>query len=63
MAYLLWFFLGLLGVHRFYLGHIGVGILYFFTFGGFGLGWIIDALIMPQLVHKANNPHQIIIIQ
>tara|TARA_B110000438_G_scaffold303292_1_gene364128 strand:+ start:357 stop:719 length:363 start_codon:yes stop_codon:yes gene_type:complete len=63
VAYLLWFFLGLIGGHRFYLGHVGLGILYFFTFGGFGIGWIIDALIMPQLVRQANNPNQIIIIR
>ena len=63
VAYLLWFFVGILGVHRFYLGHVGIGILYLFTFGGLGIGWIIDALIMPQLVHQANNPNQIIIIR
>ena len=63
VAYLLWFFVGILGVHRFYLGHVGIGILYLFTFGGLGFGWIIDAIIMPQLVHQANNPNQIIIIR
>jgi len=63
VAYLLWFFLGMIGAHRFYLGHAGMGILYLFTFGGFGIGWIIDAIIMPQLVYQANNPNQIIIIR
>jgi TM2 domain-containing membrane protein YozV len=63
VAYLMWFFLGLIGGHRFYLGHVGMGILYLFTFGGFGIGWVIDALIMPQLVHQANNPNQVIIIR
>ena len=63
VSYLLWFFLGLLGGHRFYLGHVGLGIVYLFTFGGFGIGWIIDAIIMPQLVHQANNPNQVIIIR
>ena len=63
VAYLLWFFLGLMGAHRFYLGHAGMGILYLFTFGVFGIGWIIDAIIIPQLVYQANNPNQIIIIR
>ena len=35
-------FLGWLGVHKFYVGKIGMGILYLFTFGLFGFGWIID---------------------
>ncbi len=39
---LLWFFLGYLGVHYFYVGRIGKGILYLLTFGLFGLGWFFD---------------------
>ncbi len=63
VAYLLWFFVGWLGVHRFYLGHNGMGVLYLLTFAGFGIGWVIDALIMPQLVQQANNPPQVIIMR
>lgn len=33
---------GLLGIHQFYVGNIGKGILYFFTAGLFMIGWIID---------------------
>lgn len=45
-AYILWFFLGYLGVHKFYLGKTGMGILYLFTGGIFGIGWFIDLFVM-----------------
>lgn len=35
---------GWLGVHRFYVGKIGTGILYALTFGLFGIGWIYDTV-------------------
>lgn len=38
----LWFFLGLVGGHKFYEGKIGSGLLYMFTAGGFVIGWFID---------------------
>ena len=34
--------LGFLGVHNYYVGKIGKGILYSFTCGLFGVGWIMD---------------------
>lgn len=37
-------FLGWLGAHKFYEGKTGMGILYLFTFGLFGFGWVIDAI-------------------
>ena len=45
VAFLLCFFLGALGVHRFYAGKVGTGILQIVTFGGFGI-WILIDLIM-----------------
>lgn len=37
-------FLGYLGVHRFYVGKTGSGIVWLFTMGLFGIGWIYDII-------------------
>ncbi len=42
---LLCFFLGVIGVHRFYNGKIGTGILMILTLGGFGI-WVTIDIIM-----------------
>ncbi|MDE5841941.1 MAG: TM2 domain-containing protein [Malacoplasma sp.] len=39
---LLSFFLGYLGIHRFYAGKIGTGIVWLFTGGCLGIGWLVD---------------------
>ena len=38
-------FLGPLGVHKFMQKKTGMGFLYLFTFGLFGIGWIVDIVI------------------
>ena len=43
-ALLLCIFLGGLGAHHFYVGKVGMGILYIFTCAIFGIGWIIDII-------------------
>ena len=50
---------GLLSVHRFYLGKIGSGILWFITVQWFGIGWIIDLLLISGMVDNYNNKKQI----
>lgn len=44
VALLLCIFLGYLGVHQFYVGKVGLGLVYLFTFGLFGIGWMIDII-------------------
>jgi hypothetical protein len=46
VALLLCIFLGGVGAHRFYVGKIGTGIIYLFTGGLFGIGWIVDIILI-----------------
>ena len=56
-AYLLWFFLGIFGAHKFYLEKTGMGILYLFTGGLLGIGWIIDLFTLGNQVDLYNASH------
>ncbi len=43
---LLSIFVGSLGIDRFYLGYVGLGILKLLTLGGFGIWWLIDLILI-----------------
>ena len=46
VSLLLCFFLGYLGIHKFYEGKILLGIVYLFTLGIFGIGVLIDFILL-----------------
>ena len=43
---LLAFFVGVFGVHRFYVGKVGTGILHLLTLGAFGIWTVIDMILI-----------------
>ncbi len=53
--FLLVFFLGFLGIHKFYLGNAGMGVLYFLTFGIFGFGSLYDLFTYKAAVFHHNK--------
>jgi ribosomal protein L40E len=58
IALLLSIFLGQLGIDRFYLGYVGLGILKLLTAGGCGIWWLIDVILiaMNKLKDANGNP-------
>lgn len=46
VALLLSIFVGSLGVDRFYMGYVGLGILKLITLGGCGIWWLIDLILI-----------------
>ncbi len=45
---------GSLGVDRFIMGHIGLGVLKLITFGGFGVWWLVDVILIATKYKFSN---------
>lgn len=56
VACLLWLLgiFGILGLHRFYIGKIGTGFIWMFSFGLFGVGAIYDLKTLHTQVDIVN---------
>jgi TM2 domain-containing membrane protein YozV len=54
IGYLAWVF-GFLGLHRFYYGKPVTGTIWFFTLGLLGIGWLIDAFLIPSMDARADR--------
>lgn len=54
-ALLISIFVGEFGIDRFYLGHVGLGILKLVTFGGCGIWWLIDVILIATNSLKDAN--------
>src|SRR5688500_8814117 len=53
IGYLLWIF-GFTGAHRFYYGKPVSGTIWFFTFGLFLIGWLVDLFLIPAMDREAD---------
>jgi len=58
-AYVLWllWLMGLGGIHRIYAGQVIAGLIYLFTWGLFGVGQLVDLVLIPGMVDEQNLKH------
>ena len=56
---LLCFFLGALGVHRFYTGYVGIGIVQLLTVGGCGIWALIDLIMISLNKYRDANGEEL----
>lgn len=54
IGYLLWLF-GFTGAHRFYYGRQITGVIWFFTLGLCGIGWLVDLFLIPSMEREAGR--------
>ena len=55
LAWVLQTFLGLFGIHRFYLGKWGTGLIWLVSGGLFGIGYAYDFFTLNEQVDEANR--------
>ncbi|MDB6077417.1 MAG: hypothetical protein JWO82_1164 [Akkermansiaceae bacterium] len=55
MAWILHTFLGIFGIHRFYMGKIWTGLIWLVTLGVFGIGHVYDFLTLNEQVDEVNG--------
>lgn len=60
VAWVLLTFLGVLGVHRFYMGKWLTGILWLVSGGLFGLGWLFDLWTLNEQVSDINREYRLV---
>lgn len=54
VGYIMWIF-GFTGSHRFYYGKPVTGVIWFFTLGLLGIGWLIDVFLIPGMDREADS--------
>jgi TM2 domain-containing membrane protein YozV len=57
IGYVLWLF-GFTGAHRFYFGKPITGTLWFCTLGLLGIGWVVDAFLIPSMDKAASAKYR-----
>jgi len=55
VAWLLHIFLGLFGIHRFYMGKMITGVIYLCTGALFGIGYVYDTLTLNDQIAELNH--------
>ena len=55
LAWIFLTFLGIFGVHRFYMGKIITGVIYLFTGGLFLVGWLYDLYTLNEQIATENR--------
>ena len=51
--------MGELGIDRFYLGYIGLGILKLLTGGGLGIWWLVDLILIATGKMKTKDGQEL----
>ena len=57
LAWIFLTFLGVFGIHRFYMGKIFTGLIYLVTLGVFGLGVLWDFLTLNEQISEVNGQY------